>query len=65
MKSLASLLVATAVAGPAVADDLTGADRLLCSTLQATACAAAGDCETLLPAELNIPQFVQVDVKGK
>lgn len=65
MKSIASLLVAAVLAGSAVADDLSGADRLLCSTLQATACAAAGNCETLPPAELNIPQFVQVDVKGK
>lgn len=65
MKSSAALLVACALAGPAVADDLSGADQLLCSTLQATACGAAGDCETLPPADLNIPQFVQVDVKSK
>ncbi|MCC7258074.1 MAG: hypothetical protein IT486_06850 [Gammaproteobacteria bacterium] len=65
MKLLAPLLVAAAVAGSAVADDLTGADRLLCSTLRATACTAAGNCESLPPGELNIPQFVQVSVKGK
>jgi hypothetical protein len=62
---LIPLLIAAGIAGPALADDLTGADRLLCSTLRATACAAAGECETLPPTALNIPQFVQVDVKGR
>jgi hypothetical protein len=60
-----SLLFAAAFAGPAVADDLAGADRILCSTLRVTACVADADCASLPPADLNIPQFVQVDVKGK
>jgi hypothetical protein len=59
------LLVAASIAGPAIADDLTGAEKILCSTLQATACGVAGECDTLPPTDLNIPQFVQVDVKGK
>ena len=51
--------------GAAVADDLSGADRVLCSTLQSTACAADGACESVPPADLNIPQFVEVDLKAK
>ena len=58
-------LVAASVAAPAIADDLSGADRFLCSTLQATACGADADCASLPPTDLNIPQFVQVDFKGK
>lgn len=62
---LVSLVVAALLAAPLLADDLTGADRFLCSTLQATACGADAQCETLPAAELNIPQFVQVDLPGK
>jgi hypothetical protein len=64
MRKMTSL-VATLLAGTAVADDLSGADRLLCSTMQATACGMAADCVTLPPAELNIPQFVVVDLGRK
>lgn len=58
-------LIAAFVAAPAMADDLSGVDRFLCSTLQATACGADGECDSLAPTDLNIPQFVQVDVPGK
>lgn len=64
MRRMTGLMVAL-LAGTAVADDLSGADRLLCSTTQATACGMAAECETLPPAELNIPQFVVVDLAGK
>lgn len=58
-------LMMAAVAAPALADDLSGAERFLCSTLRATACTADGYCEPLSPAALNIPQFVQVDLPGR
>ncbi len=64
MRNLAGLVVALA-AGAALADDLSGFDRLLCSTTQATACSMAAECATLPLTELNIPQFVVVDVAGK
>lgn len=64
MRNMAGL-VALLLASTAVADELSGADRLLCSTTQATACGMAAECATLPPTELNIPQFVVVDVKGK
>jgi hypothetical protein len=51
----ATLLMITAfISGPAIGDDLSGADRLLCSTLQATACRNDGECVSLLPEDLNI-----------
>lgn len=49
------------VAGVAQADDLRGADRFMCSTLEATVCLADGACLFLPPEELNIPQFIVVD----
>lgn len=47
-----------------LADDLRGADRFLCSTLQATVCFADGECGMVIPADLNIPQFIIVDTKA-
>ena len=55
------LLAATA----ARADDLTGADQLLCTAVQATGCHDDGDCTQDLPWNLNVPQFIQVDLKAK
>ena len=54
-----SLLVAAA---PLAADDLTGAERFLCSAAQVTACYDDGECLTLPPWELNVPEFIQVDL---
>ena len=52
-------------AGVARADDLTSADLLLCTAVQATKCTDDGDCTQDLPWNLNIPQFIQVDLKAK
>ncbi|HEY2796488.1 MAG TPA: hypothetical protein VGK26_01250, partial [Thermoanaerobaculia bacterium] len=38
---------------------------LLCTSVQATLCTSDGDCETENPWELNIPQFLELDLKGK
>ena len=53
--------------GPArvVADDLTGADELLCSMSTALACDPLGECYSISPWELNVPQFVVVDLEDK
>jgi hypothetical protein len=55
------LLAATAAA----ADDLSGADRILCTSVQATRCSAEGDCVTGPPWNWNIPQFIEVDLDEK
>ena len=47
------------------ADDLTGAQALLCSAASATICTDDGECQTEDPWELNIPQFLEFDLKGK
>ncbi len=58
---LALLFVPASVA----ADDLTGAESFLCTAAQGTACYDDGGCETLPPWELNIPQFIEVDLAAR
>jgi hypothetical protein len=47
------------------ADNLTGANRILCTAVQVTACVDSGDCVVDLPWNLNVPQFIEVDLKAK
>jgi hypothetical protein len=47
------------------ADDLTGKSRLLFTTVQATRCVEGGECVIDLPWNLNIPQFIEVDLTAK
>jgi hypothetical protein len=59
---IAALLLA---ASPlALADDLTGASRFLCSAVSVGQCDANG-CETSTPDDATIPQFVIVDLGAK
>ncbi|MGD9253280.1 MAG: hypothetical protein PVG92_05050 [Holophagae bacterium] len=50
---------------PAAADDLTGADEVLCSGLFANRCFADGDCVSGTPQQWNIPQFIIFDLEDK
>lgn len=61
----ASVLMCLALSTVAVGDDLTGADRLLCASVEATVCSVDGDCEIGPPWSWNIPQFIQVDLESK
>jgi len=47
------------------ADDLTGSDRFLCVPVQATVCVEDGECAVDLPWNVNIPQFIEVDLEAK
>jgi hypothetical protein len=49
----------------AAADDLTGADRFLCTPSQATLCVEDGEYAVDLPWNVNIPQFIEVDPKAR
>ena len=63
---LATGLLATVMAGGAAhADNVTGAQQLLCTAVQATGCFEDGDCFQDLPWNLNVPQFIQVDLAAK
>ena len=56
------LVVAAQLVG---ADDLTGEDQILCSSVQATYCLEDGECAIDLPWNLNIPQFIEIDLAAK
>jgi hypothetical protein len=47
------------------ADDLTGSDQILCTPMVANACESDAGCEQMAPWALNIPLFIEVDLKGK
>ncbi len=58
-------LAAALASAPLTADDLTGAERFLCTAAQVTACYDDGECLTVPPWELNIPQFIEVDLEAR
>ncbi len=66
-KQGAWLLAAGALlSGSAFADALGNNNDLLCYGLTATVCTIDGDaCETKQPWELNLPDFVNVDLRGR
>jgi hypothetical protein len=53
------------IGGAAAADDLRGVDRLLCATSQVIICAEEGDCFTVSAWEIDVPEFLVVDLKNK
>jgi hypothetical protein len=65
LETLALVLVGLAAAAVVSADDLTGEQHLLCTPVQVTACTDEGDCTVDNPWNLNIPQFVEVNLKEK
>jgi hypothetical protein len=62
-----SLLGAAAlcVSGAVFADEVTGSDALLCYALSAARCELDGQCEQRQPWELNLPDFLKLDLKAK
>ena len=62
-----AMLAALALALPAAVhgDDLTGSDRFLCTAVQVTHCTPDGSCQTDLPWQLNVPQFIEVDLVAR
>jgi len=63
---LVALVIVVALSGGEVlADDLTGASRFLCAAVQATRCTDGGDCTLDVPWNLNVPEFIEVDLDAK
>ena len=59
------LMATSLFAGPCLADELTGARKILCSSVTATVCSQKEDCAIGAPWEWNIPQFIEVDLGKK
>jgi hypothetical protein len=51
--------------GPALADNVTDVDKLLCSASEVTVCFESSDCVDVMPWELDMPQFIVIDLKKK
>lgn len=56
-------LAALVASAPLSADDLHGAQSLLCSAVEATVCEAEEACVTGPPWQWNVPQFLEIDLK--
>ncbi|MDX1379933.1 MAG: hypothetical protein R3233_02375 [Xanthomonadales bacterium] len=62
-RSMPSLVLAACLpVFPALADDVRGAERILCSTMDAHVCFPGAECTRMSPEELNIPHFIEIDV---
>jgi len=49
----------------AMAENLTGAEKILCAGIQATYCDTSGACEVGMPWQWNMPEFVEIDLEAK
>ena len=59
------LMFATALLSNSLwADDLTGSDSLLCYGFSAAVCSIEGECETTTPWQLNMPDFLKLDLEA-
>ena len=68
MKSRLGIVIGLVLGGVSAisrGDDVTGKDRILCGAVHAAQCTPDGDCHTAPAWELNIPQFIEIDLKNK
>ena len=52
-------------AGSAAADDVSGAEKLLCTTLEVQVCVETLGCQPFDSESLNIPRFIHVDAERR
>jgi hypothetical protein len=50
---------------PAFADEIKGADRILCSISSVNHCSEDNECSDDIPSNINVPKFMEVDLAGK
>jgi hypothetical protein len=65
MKRTVLASIGLVASGVALADNLAGADRLLCAPEQIMICVEDADCYPAHAAELGVPDFIIVDLKDK
>lgn len=56
------LMLAGIASSGAMANDITGEDTFVCTAWRAVSCSTASDCENKEAWQLNIPDFVRVDL---
>jgi len=62
MKKATTVLAGLLLAGAASADPLTGVDRFVCAAAQVQICIEADTCYSASPWELDVPEFVVIDL---
>ncbi len=58
---LATLLLSSAL----LADDLTDSDSLVCYGWSASVCSIEGECEATAPWQLDMPDFLRLDLRSR
>jgi len=62
LRSFGLLLTTALASGTVWADDLTGSDSLICYGWSAAVCSIEGECENSSPWQLNMPDFLRLDL---
>ncbi len=65
LRCLVLTLLLLAPSAASLADDLTGQQSVLCTAVQATVCDDTATCVIENPWDLNIPQFLEINLDGK
>lgn len=65
MYKIAALLLALMFVSPVTGDVLRDVERLLCVPGPVSHCVAGDGCNSGLPEDENIPEFIEVDLKRK
>ena len=65
MKKIQVALALLLASSTSIDDNVANSDRLLCSTSQLVVCFENGECVTMQPWEIGVPQFVVIDTKKK
>ncbi len=59
------LTLAVLLPTAALAEDVTGSDKMLCAPTTVRLCFETGDCYPALPKDLNMAEFLLIDAKAK
>jgi hypothetical protein len=62
---LLGMMLVIALPSVGRADDVRGHDAILCTAVSAMLCSDDGDCAVEQPWSLNIPQFLELNLKDK
>ena len=65
MKRITIVLAGLLLAGTAYADPLTGVNKFVCAASQVQICLEGDTCYSASPWELDVPEFVVIDLKKK
>lgn len=65
LKKLILSVAGLMLAGTVWSDDLTGEDEILCASANVVVCLDDGSCASAEPWELNVPQFIKIDLNER